>query len=191
MDRSIQESNVDCTREVNVMRTSLFLATVVLAASTAGAAERSAGERIDDATLSAKVKAVLAADDAVKARQIDVETRDGVVQLSGLVDSQDTIDAALVAARSVEGIKEVRNDLGVRDQERSAGTDDTIIAARVKGRMDEADLADESGVNVDVEDGVVQLSGFATTIEEKNRAGEVASRVDGVRDVRNNIALLK
>lgn len=173
------------------MRTSLFLATVVLAASTAGAAERSAGERIDDATLSAKVKAVLAADDAVKARQIDVETRDGVVQLSGLVDSQDTIDAALVAARSVEGIKEVRNDLGVRDQERSAGTDDTIIAARVKGSMDEADLADESGVNVDVEDGVVQLSGFVTTIEEKNRAGEVASRVDGVRDVRNNIALLK
>jgi osmotically-inducible protein OsmY len=52
-----------------------------------------------------------------------------------------------------------------------------------------AALASESDVNVEVSKGVVQLSGFVSTPQEKARAGDLASAVEGVRDVENQIAL--
>lgn len=151
----------------------------------------SAGESASDAELTARVKAALAADIAVKARQIEVETRDGVVQLSGFVDSDDTRSAAVLRARSVKGVAEVRNDLSIRSDDRPAAqpVSDTVIAARVRNRLNEANLDDASDVNVEVSDGVVQLSGFVMSVDQKARAGDLASGVEGVRDVENQIAL--
>ncbi len=48
---------------------------------------RSAGDVIDDSVVTAKVKAALIADPNVKAHEVNVETREGVVQLSGFVDN--------------------------------------------------------------------------------------------------------
>jgi hyperosmotically inducible protein len=148
---------------------------------------------VTDTALTAKVKSALATDRAVKASDIEVETRDGVVQLSGFVDSEDAQTAAVMRARSVPGVAEVRNDLSIRNDDRPAQEPvaDTVIAARVRSSLGSAKLEDESDVNVEVSAGVVQLSGFVTTIEEKARAGDAASTVAGVRDVENNIALTK
>jgi len=146
-----------------------------------------------DTTLTAKVKSALAGDESVQARDIEVETRDGVVQLSGFVSSEDAIAAAVMRARSVAGVAEVRNDLTVRNDDRPAQqpVPDRVIASRVRNSLGSVQLEDESDVNVEVSAGVVQLSGFVTTVEEKARAGDVASAVPGVRDVENNIALTK
>lgn len=151
----------------------------------------SADESVSDAALTARVKAALAADSAVKARQIQVETRDGVVQLSGFVDSEDAQSAAVLRARSVDGMAEVRNDLSIRTDDRPAAEPvaDTVIAARVRNRLNDVELKEGSDVNVEVSDGVVQLSGFVMSVDEKARAGDVASTVAGVRDVENQIAL--
>lgn len=152
------------------------------------AADQSAG----DGALTTKVKAALASDHAVKARDIEVQTRDGVVQLSGFVDSDDAINAALTRARSVNGVAEVRNDLSIRTDDRPAKqpVSDAVIAARVRDRLGNVKLADSSDVNVEVSEGVVQLSGFVQSAEEKTRAGDEASAVAGVRDVENHIASL-
>lgn len=149
--------------------------------------------RVDDTALTAKVKSALAADSAVKARDIEVETRDGIVQLSGFVESDDAISAAVLRARAVDGVAEVRNDLVVRNEDRSAQqpVSDTVIAARVRSSLGSVQLNDDSDVNVEVSAGVVQLSGFVTSVEEKARAADAASAVHGVRDVENNIALTK
>ena len=146
-----------------------------------------------DTALTAKVKSALATERAVKASDIEVETRDGVVQLSGFVDSEDAQTAAVLKARSVNGVAEVRNDLSIRNDDRPAQepVSDTVIAARVRSSLGSAQLEDDSDVNVEVSAGVVQLSGFVTSIEEKARAGDAASAVSGVRDVENNIALTK
>ncbi len=146
-----------------------------------------------DSALTAKVKSALAGDHELKARDIEVETRDGVVQLSGFVDSEDARTAAVMRARSVQGVAEVRNDLSVRSDDRPAQepVSDTVIASRVRSSLGKAQLEPESDVNVEVSAGVVQLSGFVTSIGEKARAGDAASAVPGVRDVENNIALTK
>jgi len=143
-----------------------------------------------DTALTMKVKAALVSDRSVDANDIEVETRDGVVQLSGFVDSEDARSTAVMRARSVSGVAEVRNDLSLRDDRPAKEpASDTVIAARVRSSLDKVELADDSDVNVEVSAGVVQLSGFVKNSEEKNRAGDAASSVPGVRDVENHIAL--
>jgi hyperosmotically inducible protein len=74
----------------------------------------SAGEVIDDSILTAKVKAALIESSDTKAHQINVETKEGVVQLSGFVDSAGAKSAATSVAKSVTGVKDVRNELSVK-----------------------------------------------------------------------------
>lgn len=77
-------------------------------------AERSAGEVVDDGVITVKVKAALIDNPATKARQINVDTRQGVVQLQGFVDTNDEKMAATDVARSVSGVQSVRNDLEIK-----------------------------------------------------------------------------
>jgi hyperosmotically inducible protein len=74
----------------------------------------SAGEVIDDALLTAKVKTALIASPDTKAHQINVETKEGVVQLSGFVDSATAKAAATTVAMSVTGVKNVSNELSIK-----------------------------------------------------------------------------
>jgi hyperosmotically inducible protein len=66
-----------------------------------------------DAGITTKVKTKLAADDTVKAYQIDVDTKDKVVTLSGNVDSQAAKDQAVALARSTEGVADVVDNITV------------------------------------------------------------------------------
>ena len=72
------------------------------------------GEVIDDSILTAKVKAALIDNSETKAHQINVETKEGVVQLSGFVDDAGAKAAATSVAKSVTGVKDVRNELSVK-----------------------------------------------------------------------------
>ncbi|MGH8647249.1 MAG: BON domain-containing protein [Gammaproteobacteria bacterium] len=69
---------------------------------------------IDDATITARVKAALAKDPGASALAISVETTKGTVQLSGSVDSADEKMKAESIARGVDGVKEVENKLAVK-----------------------------------------------------------------------------
>lgn len=75
---------------------------------------RTAGAVVSDAEITAKVKANIAQNSILKAFRIDVTTYRGVVQLSGFVDSPETVKMAGEAAQSVNGVKSVRNDLIVK-----------------------------------------------------------------------------
>lgn len=81
--------------------------------SLAGTSE-SVGNYIDDTVITTKVKSLLASDDFLKSFQISVESRQGMVQLSGFVDSAKAVDKAGQIARGVEGVKSVRNDLIIK-----------------------------------------------------------------------------
>jgi osmotically-inducible protein OsmY len=76
--------------------------------------QESAGEYLDDSVITTEVKSLLAKDDLLKSFQISVETNKGIVQLSGFVDSQQTVDKAGEIARSVKGVTSVKNDLVVK-----------------------------------------------------------------------------
>ncbi len=87
----------------------MMIATIVACASTPK--QESPGEYIDDSVITTKVKSLLAADDFLKSFEIGVETRKGIVQLSGFVGSQKAIDKAGEIAKGVKGVKSVKNDL--------------------------------------------------------------------------------
>jgi osmotically-inducible protein OsmY len=90
----------------------MLIATVVACASTPS--KESTGEYIDDSVITTKVKSLLAVDDFLKSFKIGVETYKGTVQLSGFVGSQQAVDKAGEIARSVKGVKSVKNDLIVK-----------------------------------------------------------------------------
>lgn len=72
------------------------------------------GEQVDDGVITTKVKSALLADDTVKGLDINVDTAQGMVSLNGVVDSQAQIDMATQIAKSVEGVKDVQNNLTVK-----------------------------------------------------------------------------
>ena len=78
-------------------------------------AAANAGRVVDDSVITGKVKAALVADPTTKAHQISVETFEGVVQLSGFVDSSEARSRATQVAKQVEGVKNVKNDLELRN----------------------------------------------------------------------------
>lgn len=94
----------------------LLTAGLATAACVATQTRQSPGEYVDDSVLTTKVKAALFDDPVTKARQINVETYRGVVQLSGFVDSSAEKAAATDVARSVGGVQEVRNDLELKQR---------------------------------------------------------------------------
>lgn len=73
-----------------------------------------AGEKIDDATITAKVNASLATDKDLSAIKIDVDTQNGVVTLSGPAPSATARARASEIARSVKGVSSVNNQLTVK-----------------------------------------------------------------------------
>ncbi len=77
-------------------------------------ASQTTGGAIDDSTVTAKVKSALIDDASTKGGDIKVETRGGVVQLSGFVSNQAQKDAATKVAQSVTGVKSVKNGLGIK-----------------------------------------------------------------------------
>lgn len=75
---------------------------------------QSTGEYIDDATITAKVKAAIFNDATLKSNDISVKTLEGRVQLSGFVDTSADIAQAGTVARGVGGVTSVKNDLRLK-----------------------------------------------------------------------------
>ena len=167
----------------------------VLALATACSSTRtqqSAGEVIDDSVLTSKVKVALIDDPITKAGQINVETYRGVVQLGGFVDNAQQKDQATKVARSVTGVKEVRNDLRVATKpEATVGqdVDDGMLTAAVKAKLVDDSATKARQINVGTEKGVVQLTGFVDSTAMKAKAGDLARSVDGVKSVRNDLEI--
>jgi osmotically-inducible protein OsmY len=96
--------------------TAIFTATVAFAVvgCASSPTKESAGEYIDDAGITGKVKAAFAADPNVKATEINVETFKGTVQLSGFVAQPQDAQRAADIARGVKGVTSVKNDIRVK-----------------------------------------------------------------------------
>jgi hyperosmotically inducible protein len=101
-------------RNVFIRSLVLVLAFAALTACWSDSAQRSIGQYGDDTAITAEVKVRLAANDLLKSFQVGVETSHGVVQLSGFVDSQSSVDQAGRVAGGVDGVASVRNDLVVQ-----------------------------------------------------------------------------
>ncbi len=92
----------------------LLLAIAVIGGCAGSRTQESTGEYVDDSTITAKVKAAIFDDPALKVFQISVETFKGAVQLSGFVNSPQVVSRAGEVASRVSGVKSVKNNLLVK-----------------------------------------------------------------------------
>lgn len=67
--------------------------------------------------------------------------------------------------------------------------DDHGTSSRVRAALGDDSQYKYGGVNVETFKGTVQLSGFVNSRDQKNRAGDLAKNVTGVREVVNNITV--
>ena len=92
----------------------MLLVLAVIAGCATTRTQESSGQYVDSSVITAKVKAAIFDDKALKVFDINVETFKDVVQLSGFVNSAEIRNRAGVVASSVSGVKSVKNDLIVK-----------------------------------------------------------------------------
>ena len=86
--------------------------------STASTSKKeSPGAYVDGAVITTKVKAAVLEEPSLKSAEINVNTYKGEVQLHGFVSSRASIDKAVEIARSVKGVRSVKNDMIVKGQQ--------------------------------------------------------------------------
>nr|WP_052283195.1 molecular chaperone OsmY [Kluyvera genomosp. 1] len=160
------------------------------AQASAESAGNKVGSFMDDSTITAKVKAALVDNDSIKSTDISVKTEKKVVTLSGFVQSQAQAEAAVAAAKAVEGVTSVSDKLHVRDSKESSikgYAGDTATTSEVKAKLLADDIVPSRNVKVETTDGVVQLSGTVKSQAQSDRAESIAKAVDGVKSVKNDL----
>ncbi len=148
-----------------------------------GTDERSIGRIWDDAGIGTKVKAALVEDSRVGGMGIDVDVLDGVVYLHGTVETAAEVDRAVALARAASDVRDVRNNLVVGTKSIGQSIDDKLIGSRVKSRLFGEPGLRSLGIDVDVERGVVTLTGIVESQAQKRRVLALARNASGVRRV--------
>jgi hyperosmotically inducible protein len=99
----------------NLLRSMLALAVLMAVASgCTSMTGKTAGQNVDDATITAQVKSKLAAEKVATLTKVDVDTNKGTVYLTGNVESAAIKAKATEIARAVSGVREVVNNLTVQ-----------------------------------------------------------------------------
>ncbi|HEU4430462.1 MAG TPA: BON domain-containing protein [Myxococcota bacterium] len=171
------------THSSRLVRTTVFAASLLLFTP-------AYAEQPEDAWLTTKAKTVLLTDGLVNGLAIRVDTFDAYVTLHGKVSSQAEKAQAERLVREIDGVADVRNLLAVVPREAREATriaDDAVRGAVRKALKDERALAHSSIRVKSVNEGVVVLSGEASTLSAHRRAIARARGVDGVRRVASEI----
>jgi len=146
-----------------------------------------------DAWLTTKVKTTLLFHRNVSA-MTEVDTKDGIVILKGEADNQAQKDLTTEYAKDVEGVKDVKNEMAVAKapkEKRSTGDkiDDASITALVKMSLLYHRSTSGMKTSVTTKDGVVTLTGKASSAAALDLATKFANDVNGVKSVNNKMTV--
>lgn len=192
------------------MRKALIGAGLIVAAtcaSTSAIAETSASfeGHVKDAWLTGRIETMYLLNEHLSPFAISTDVENGVVHLSGIVESDIDRDLAGALAKNVDGVVKVENDLVVEtdaakrsdgdrvqhEGRRDFGTwvDDATTTAAVKTRL--ITNASTKGLEIDVDtmNDIVTLSGRVSTAEEKALAEEITMHTRDVAEVHNNLVV--
>ncbi len=145
-----------------------------------------------DAWIDGKAEATLLFNGDLNSFDINTDVKDGVVYLTGDVDSQVEKRLASELVRNIDGVKEVDNTLTVMDQEQqdssiSQNVLDAKIATVVKTSLLLDPEVNGTDINVDVDQGVVTLKGDVTSDEMQQLAVMLAKNTDDVKKVSDEL----
>ena len=143
---------------------------------------------VSDGTLQRNVMDEFDWDPEVETTEVGVEVDDGVITLTGSVDSYAKKYAAERAAQRVDGVKAVANDLLVHPAGLGERTDTDIAHAAVDALRWNASVPTEA-IEVSVDHGVVTLRGAVTWNYQRAAAASAIRKLLGVRSVLNQVTL--
>lgn len=147
--------------------------------------------RSSDSGITSGVEESLQANDAVKARQVEVQTREGVVFLTGVVDTVEARNEAVRVAWRTEGVRGVNNELTVGETTVGKWIDDVMISSKVKSQLIANTLIRAGDIDVSSSQGVVTLIGRVNSQAVKTDAERIARATKGVSDVNNELSVGK
>lgn len=143
--------------------------------------------RQTDSGITSVVEAALKADDQVKARAVEVQTRESITYLTGVVDTEEARRQAARLAWRVDGVEGVVNSLTVGERTVGDWADDVLISSKVKSQLISESDIEASDIDVSSSQGVVTLIGRVSTEEVKREAETIARATKGVTDVANEL----
>jgi len=148
-----------------------------------------------DGWLGTKVKTALLFHRNVSATGTDVNVKDGTVTLSGEASSMAQKELATEYAKDVEGVKQVKNEMTISKspakppQTTGERIDDASITAQVKSSLRSHHSTSAIKTKVQTTDGVVTVSGIAKNAAEKSLVTKLATDIQGVNSVINNMTI--
>jgi osmotically-inducible protein OsmY len=170
---------------------------------TAATTADKASPEVSDSVITAKIQARYFVDDEVRGRNIDVDSKDGVVTLRGTVNSYSERLLASAIARNTDGVRVVHDQMTIsaqaHDNDRHArstgdivGTagqkvEDAWITTKIQAKFFMDDQIKARTVNINTKDAVVTLRGSVATEAAKKAAENLAVETDGVARVRNEL----
>ncbi len=191
-------------RTVSSLMTSLMALTVIAIlspgcsqTSSRADTERTAGDAIHDASITARIKTTYLFSGHLNPFRINVDTRDGVVTLHGTVPDDIHRDLAGEIAKNAEGVREVDNELsiapgggaGPEESDKTFGeaVHDATLTASVKMSLAFERGVKASHITVHTDHGTVTLTGEVDSEAERQLAARLARDTEGVKDVVNRI----
>jgi len=142
-----------------------------------------------DSAITSGIGDTLAANEKVKARKVDVQTREGVVYLTGVVDTEDARREAARVAWQAAGVSGVVNELTVGERTVGSWVDDVMISSKVKSKLIANSEIKAGDIDVSSSQAVVTLIGRVSSQVIKNDAERIARNTAGVKDVNNELTV--
>lgn len=181
------------------MRFSSLFKLTIIAAVTACAqpifanmhTEKTAVEASSDAAITSTIQEKFAADKSVSDLKILVSSKSGIVTLGGKVNTDEEARKIIEIAESTPGVKDTDTSHLVIEESKQPIMD-TFIIAKVNGAFAREKLFGDKdiavmSINVDSKNGVVYLTGTASTKEQANNAVKIAKSIKGVKHVDSKI----
>ncbi len=146
-----------------------------------------AATRRADAGTTSVIRASLQANEKVKASRVDVETREDVVYLTGVVATEEARREAERVAWRTENVVAVVNDLTVGEQTSSERRDDGVIKVNIQFGLLQRAGVKSGDIDVGSSQGVVTLIGRVSSESIKRTAECIAYETNGVTAVHNKL----
>ncbi|NOS72598.1 MAG: BON domain-containing protein [Verrucomicrobia bacterium] len=163
----------------------LLAATSVLLVAGAPLRASETDDRIESAAKKSHVFKTYLKDDAIK-----TESKNGAVILTGTVAEASHKSLAENTVESLPGVKSVDNQLKIKG-ESPAEHSDGWVSTKVKSTLLFHRNVSASGTDVYVKDGIVSLRGEASSQAQKDLTEEYAKDVEGVKEVKNELTIVK
>jgi len=147
-----------------------------------------------DAWMALKIRSRLLVKANVSAATTKVAVQDGVVTLSGTADNVAQKDLTAIYAGEIDRVKSVRNDIVVKEMSGNRETmgekmDDASITSQMKYSLLSHKATSSLKTKITTSDGVVMVTGEASSDAERSLVTKLAQDIRGVKSVNNNMTV--